>query len=156
VWPGRGHDLAGRDLNHRGTRGSLLVGVPRRRIEGRPVSEIGAHRAEYLWRLLDDLEEFVRLETARRADVLPAAVDEHETRATIPEHDGRPGRDYRTESMTHEHGPGQGLPRPVDDRIDVGRERRLVVAMSGGVREAVAAEIRCHNATLIADPTRHR
>ena len=111
-------------LDDRRPRRLLLVGVPRGRVEGLAVGEVGRHRAHHLGRLVETAQELVDIHPAGGLDRLPAAIDEHEPGTALAHLGRRPGRDDRPEPVAGEDDPvvgGRQQSRALGDRDDVVR-----------------------------------
>ena len=162
-------DPAGRRLDDLAPGGSLLVGIPRRRVECVPVRQPGVHRPEHLGRFCDRGEPLVRRHPCLRWQVGPAPVDEHEAGAPIPERMRGPGRDHRAEPVAS-HDERARAQRAIGTRIvrerqqpgALGHRDRVlrkvlaVIAVGRRVRQAVAAQVHGDDAGKRPNPARDR
>ena len=144
-------------LDDRGPGGLLLVGVPRRRVEGLAVGEVCRHGAHHLRRLVETAQELVDIDAARRLDRFPATIDQNEPGAALAHLGCRPGGDDRPEPMPGEDDPvpGRGQqPRALGDRENVAGEGGFVVALGRRVGESVATEVHRHDPSDRPQPAR--
>ncbi len=144
-------------LDDRGPGGLLLVGIPRRRVEGLAVGEVGRHRAHHLRRLVEAAQELVDIDAARRLDRFPATVDQNEPGTALAHLGCGPGGDDRPEPVPGKDDPvpGRGQqPRALGDRKNVAGEGGFVVTLGRRVREPVATEVHRHDPSDRPKPAR--
>ena len=126
---------------------ALLVGIPARDVPAAPVVEVGVDRAEHLRRLGQIAQELGRGRAGLQGDILPAAVDQDEAGAAVPELGGRPGRDHAAEAVADQHDPAPGRPAAARAARSPRRRRRHRRPAWRGrtgrrrVRQAVSAQV---------------
>ena len=146
--PNASHNLSGRNLDNGRARGLLLVRIPGRAIEARPVGQEARHRAEHLGRFLERAQELLRIEVGRFGQRLPAAVDQHEPGAAFRQLGGRPCRDHGSCAVARQH---DRRIRAREEVSTVGNRDRVLgqlarfVPVRWRIGEAVPAQVHCYD-----------